>query len=115
MCNQLEEIERKRRERAAARQARQQQAAESCVPIDAEKHIHVRQWLRVGDADAASASQRLRIVSWNMLAQGLVRRELFPGSDCLKYKQRQPGLQAELASYDWDIGCFQVRVARSMH
>lgn len=42
-----------------------------------------------------------------MLAQGLVRRKLFPGSDCLKFIDREIGLSAELLAHRWDIGCFQ--------
>ena len=42
-----------------------------------------------------------------MLAQGLVRRKLFPGSDCLKMADREAGLSAELLAHRWDVGCFQ--------
>lgn len=49
-----------------------------------------------------------------MLAQGLVRRKLFPGSDCLKWKDREAGLSAELVAHAWDVGCFQVSAAESL-
>lgn len=43
-----------------------------------------------------------------MLAQTLVRRELFPGSDCLKWGERKPMLQAEMEALgDLDIVCLQ--------
>lgn len=42
-----------------------------------------------------------------MLAQGLVRRKLFPDSDCLKFIDREIGLSTELIAHRWDIGCFQ--------
>ncbi|WFD42228.1 hypothetical protein MPSI1_000869 [Malassezia psittaci] len=95
-------IARKRAERAArkARNAGPQTAAKAAPG----ENIRLREWVPVRDAPEG---QRLRIVSWNMLAQSLVRRELFPGSDCLKSKDRFPGLQEELVAYDWDIGCFQ--------
>ncbi|WFC98151.1 hypothetical protein MYAM1_000875 [Malassezia yamatoensis] len=95
-------VAKKRAERAArkARDANPQLAAKA----DPCKHIRLREWVPVREAPEG---RRLRIVSWNMLAQSLVRRELFPGSDCLKSKDRFPGLQAELLAYDWDIGCFQ--------
>jgi len=37
-------------------------------------------------------------------------RELFPGSDCLRWADRKPMLLAELASYSVaDVICLQVR------
>lgn len=42
-----------------------------------------------------------------MLAQGLVRRSLFPGSDALRMADREAGLEAELVGHRWDLGCFQ--------
>lgn len=40
----------------------------------------------------------------------IVGRELFPGSDCLKWSDRKPMLLAELASYSSaDVICLQVR------
>ncbi|WFD29794.1 hypothetical protein MSPP1_000807 [Malassezia sp. CBS 17886] len=63
---------------------------------------------RAGCAAPGETSRtRIRIVSWNMLAQSLVRESLFPGSDCLKMRQRVDGIAAELLTYNWDIGCFQ--------
>jgi RNA exonuclease NGL2 len=46
-------------------------------------------------------------MSCSLLAQGLVRRKLFPGSDCLKWKDREAGLRAELVGHAFDIACFQ--------
>jgi RNA exonuclease NGL2 len=46
-------------------------------------------------------------VSWNILAQGLVRRKLFPGSDCMKWKDREAPIKAEMTGYDWDVAAFQ--------
>ncbi|KAF7320400.1 Endo/exonuclease/phosphatase domain-containing protein [Mycena kentingensis (nom. inval.)] len=48
-----------------------------------------------------------KILTWNLLAQSLVRRELFPTSDCLKAAQRLPMLAAEVVAYDADIMCCQ--------
>jgi len=40
-------------------------------------------------------------------------RELFPGSDCLRWADRKPMLLAELASYSVaDVICLQVRHRR---
>lgn len=83
MTNQLEEIERKRRERAAARQARKQKEQEAAArgpAADADSYVFPRGWAPVRGAEGVRG-RRVRLVSWNMLAQGLVRRELFPGSN----------------------------------
>ncbi len=42
-----------------------------------------------------------------MLAQALVRRDLFPGSDMLKIKDRVPALMQEMLHYSPDIACLQ--------
>lgn len=36
-----------------------------------------------------------------------MRRKLFPGSDCLKWKEREDGLMSEMVSHNWDVGAFQ--------
>lgn len=90
-----DEIARKRAERTARRE--RPPAAPPRPPV------YPRTWVPVGGAPG----RRVRIVSWNMLAQGLVRRNLFPGSDCLRAHDRIPGIAAELRAHDWDIGCFQ--------
>lgn len=126
-----EEIEAKRRERAAKKdkEAAQKAAkeAELAAAIAAngkipnghlDEHGNIlfvpRDWASVIDLksrpDGRSNRQKVRLVSWNILAQGLVRRTLFPGSDCLKFKDRSIGLTAELSSrtgHGWDVGCFQ--------
>lgn len=93
-------------QKRAARAAKKAQAGAAGTPVPPADHlIRKREWVPV--RDAPDGGRRVRVVSWNMLAQCLVRRELFPGSDCLKNKDRFPGLAAELRAYDWDIGCFQ--------
>lgn len=125
-----EEIEAKRRERAAKKEKeaaeRAAKEAELAAAIAANGKIpngHLddqgntlfipREWASVSkqpQSEPSSSRQKVRIVSWNILAQGLVRRKLFPGSDCLKFKDRSVGLTAELSSrtgHGWDVGCFQ--------
>ncbi|GAK64207.1 endonuclease/exonuclease/phosphatase [Moesziomyces antarcticus] len=124
-----EEIEAKRRERAAKKEKeaadKVAKEAELAAAIAAngkipnghlDEHGNVlfvpRDWAHVSQAreNSASAKQKVRVVSWNILAQGLVRRTLFPGSDCLKFKDRSVGLTAEFSSrtgHGWDVGCFQ--------
>lgn len=49
----------------------------------------------------------IRVLTWNLLAQCLVRRQLFPASDCLKAGQREPVLHREILSHNADILCLQ--------
>jgi mRNA deadenylase 3'-5' endonuclease subunit Ccr4 len=45
-----------------------------------------------------------------VLTRLIVGRELFPGSDCLRWGDRKPMLLAEMASYSTaDVICLQVR------
>lgn len=64
-----------------------------------------REWVQVGTAQPDRDT--VRVLTWNMLAQTLVRRKLFPGSDCLKFKDRGDMLAQELQSYPADIICLQ--------
>ncbi|GAA5925215.1 hypothetical protein JCM3775_006397 [Rhodotorula graminis] len=83
-------------------------------PGDAKpKGFLPRKWVDVpardedSPVDGASEGKQVAILSWNMLAQALVRRELFPGSDCLKGKDRLPALMEQVLYYDPDIACLQ--------
>ncbi|KIK06907.1 hypothetical protein K443DRAFT_129486 [Laccaria amethystina LaAM-08-1] len=49
----------------------------------------------------------IKVLTWNLLAQCLVRRQLFPASDCLKAGQREPLLHREILSHNADILCLQ--------
>ncbi|GAA6002709.1 hypothetical protein JCM10207_007637 [Rhodosporidiobolus poonsookiae] len=69
-----------------------------------------REWVEVpsqNGGDGGQGGKRVKILSWNMLAQALVRRELFPGSDFLKGKDRLPPLMQEVLYYSPDIACLQ--------
>ncbi|KZT05970.1 Endonuclease/exonuclease/phosphatase [Laetiporus sulphureus 93-53] len=68
-----------------------------------------REWITVQDPPNTENGdwQRVRIMTWNLLAQCLVRRELFPTSDCLKASQREPMLHHEILSLEADICCLQ--------
>ncbi|PWN21094.1 Endonuclease/exonuclease/phosphatase [Microstroma glucosiphilum] len=117
------QIEAKRRERAdkKEREAKHKAAAEeearasglSAPLVDASGRplYKPRQWGMVKGASGQSfpseEKTRLKILSWNMLAQGLVRRKLFPGSDALRWKDREAGLAAELTGHAWDVACLQ--------
>ncbi|KAF0519134.1 Endonuclease/exonuclease/phosphatase [Gigaspora margarita] len=52
--------------------------------------------------------KRITIMTYNLLAQTLVRRELFPESgDAIKWKNRRPRLLKEILHYKPDVSCFQ--------
>ncbi|GAA6038585.1 hypothetical protein JCM8097_009432 [Rhodosporidiobolus ruineniae] len=77
------------------------------------KGFRPREWCEVrmeGEGDGGKNGEegrKVKILSWNMLAQALVRRELFPGSDYLKGKDRLPALMEEVLYYAPDIACLQ--------
>ena len=100
-----EAIARKRAERARRKHEASAKPLEE-DPVNTKEAIVRRSWMPV-NSHASAGERRVRIVSWNMLAQCLVRRELFPGSDCLKLRTRLPGIVAELTETEYDIGCFQ--------
>ncbi|KAG9000908.1 hypothetical protein FRB94_001549 [Tulasnella sp. JGI-2019a] len=68
-------------------------------------NILTREWVSLKQPTAVTL--RIKIMTWNMLAQTLVRRELFPNSDCLKSGQREHMLTREVLTYDPDIACLQ--------
>ena len=66
--------------KAAAPQAETDVTKRSKEQIAQGKFLK-RDWISVGsDAGKGDEKRRVKIGSWNMLAQTLVRRELFPGS-----------------------------------
>ncbi|GAA5858788.1 hypothetical protein JCM8547_004988 [Rhodosporidiobolus lusitaniae] len=75
------------------------------------KGFREREWVEVprgeGEEEEGKEGRKVKLLSWNMLAQALVRRELFPGSDCLRGKDRLPALMQEVTYYDPDIACLQ--------
>ncbi|GFZ46087.1 hypothetical protein JCM24511_04333 [Saitozyma sp. JCM 24511] len=105
-------------ERRAAKLAKKAaaQAANGVGPVTPQQVLEAerrkflkREWLAVGGQNGASDSgRRVKIITWNLLAQTLIRRELFPGSDCLKWTDRKPMLQAEMGHYAAaDVICLQ--------
>ncbi|OWZ76922.1 RNA exonuclease NGL2 [Cryptococcus neoformans Bt85] len=107
--------ERRRAERAAKKAA---VAAGKVEPTEEEKLVMEkckflkRDWVDVPGKDeeeqGGSQRKRAKIITWNLLAQTLVRRELFPGSDCLRFADRKPMLLAEFAHHSSsDIICLQ--------
>ncbi|KAF8641035.1 hypothetical protein AX17_000680 [Amanita inopinata Kibby_2008] len=68
-----------------------------------------RPWICLVDKQKVKENGMLRIkvLTFNLLAQCLVRRELFPTSNCLRASQREPMLHCEILSQNADIVCLQ--------
>ncbi|EKM83805.1 hypothetical protein AGABI1DRAFT_51286, partial [Agaricus bisporus var. burnettii JB137-S8] len=75
------------------------------VALHVPRSIIQRPWIPV--PSPAEKRSTFKVFTWNLLAQCLVRRELFPTSDCLKATQREKMLKDELLSTDADILCLQ--------
>ncbi|CUA69128.1 RNA exonuclease NGL2 [Rhizoctonia solani] len=97
----------KKKEEAAAITAQQPQGPsgtyEKLLKNPAAK-VLIREWLF--DLRERDESTTL-VATWNILAQILVRRDLFVGSDCLRTSQRHPMILAEILSRGADIFCLQ--------
>jgi len=114
------EVVQKRREEKAAKKAKQQ--AEAAIAKQHEPDTDntkeelgflTREFMRL-DSPAASekplsngCKRTVKLMTWNMLAQALVRRTLFPGSDMLKWKDRGPVLSQVLPYYSPSVACLQ--------
>lgn len=115
------EIEAKRRARAEKKEREAQEKAQkeaealasglSAPVLDAQGRplYQPRAWASIPgtSTEGPPGKKRIKVLSWNILAQGLIRRKLFPGSDALRWKDREAGLAAELVGHTWDVGCFQ--------
>ncbi|TFK77012.1 Endonuclease/exonuclease/phosphatase [Pluteus cervinus] len=77
------------------------------VPVTLIPRIWMESSLTKASQNDENDELRVKVMTWNMLAQCLVRRDLFPGSDCLKASQRDPLLHAELLMHGADIMCLQ--------
>ncbi|KAF5390188.1 hypothetical protein D9757_002845 [Collybiopsis confluens] len=91
------------------KKAKQNAEASSPPPslVDIEKgQIIERKWIQIKNHEELTG-HRARILTWNLLAQCLVRRELFPNSDCLKATQREHMLYREILLQNADIICLQ--------
>ncbi|KAI9572884.1 Endonuclease/exonuclease/phosphatase [Boletus coccyginus] len=68
-----------------------------------------RPWIPLQSLDQLhTGTQTVRVMTWNLLAQCLVRSELFPTSGkARKANERMPMLRAEILSHHADILCMQ--------
>ncbi|KAH9950500.1 Endonuclease/exonuclease/phosphatase [Amylocystis lapponica] len=77
--------------------------------VDDGPLILPRTWLNLRDlsAERPTIGQSVRVMTWNLLAQCLIRREMFPASDCLKANQREKMTISEMMWYNAEICCMQ--------
>lgn len=76
-------------------------------PPPANTRFLARPWIKLPEVDETQIQCRVRVMTWNLLAQCLVRRDLFPTSNCLKAHQRENMISNEIISSDADILCLQ--------
>ncbi|KAK7064155.1 Endo/exonuclease/phosphatase domain-containing protein [Favolaschia claudopus] len=77
------------------------------LPTSEHARVLNRPWLDLNQ-NAEEGAIRFKLFTWNLLAQCLVRRELFPTSgNVLKAAQRLPMLHAEILAQGADILCLQ--------
>jgi mRNA deadenylase 3'-5' endonuclease subunit Ccr4 len=89
------------------------------IPFDWKPFEPKCEWLDVPDktqilaggpnALQASSDERIKILSFNILAQTLIRRDMFPTSSqrALKWTTRRENLAKEVSVYQADIMCLQ--------
>ncbi|KAG6877637.1 hypothetical protein C0993_005346 [Termitomyces sp. T159_Od127] len=77
-------------------------------PVNDTGGIIERRWIQTEPRQSSQQGQLVKVFTWNLLAQCLVRRELFPTSNCLKAAQREQMLCRELLFTQADILCLQV-------
>lgn len=92
-------------ERRLKKLEREKEQATKAKQQDPRGRILSRQWIQL--KEPVDGRQTVKVMTWNMLAQCLVRRELFPTSDCLKASQREHMLYTEILSHRADICCLQ--------
>ncbi|CAH1766791.1 5151_t:CDS:2, partial [Entrophospora sp. SA101] len=64
--------------------------------------------LNLSNVNSESENGIITLMTYNLLAQSLCKRKLFPDSgEALKWKHRHPRLIQEILYYSPDIGCFQ--------
>ncbi|KAI0778580.1 Endonuclease/exonuclease/phosphatase [Trametes elegans] len=98
--------------KAEQRRLKREQAKNNPAPVvalvdDERARIQPREWVDVSPDSVSAKGQNVRVMTWNLLAQTLVRRELFPTSDCLKAGQREHMIYREILSHDADVCCLQ--------
>ncbi|KAH7883662.1 Endonuclease/exonuclease/phosphatase [Phlebopus sp. FC_14] len=98
-------------EKRLHRQAKKLRQVQESVPqtTATKSRILARPWVSLVDGHSSDiGTQTVKVMTWNILAQCLVRSELFPTSDkARKANEREPMIHAEVLSHDADILCMQ--------
>ncbi|KIM85320.1 hypothetical protein PILCRDRAFT_66690 [Piloderma croceum F 1598] len=92
------------------RKAKKAKLSENFAPTkfdEPNSRILSRKWVQLPIAPGLDIGRCVKVLTWNLLAQCLVRRELFPTSDCLKAAQREHMIYNEILSPAADIMCLQ--------
>ncbi|KAJ7597130.1 Endonuclease/exonuclease/phosphatase [Mycena floridula] len=87
-----------------ARKAKKASKPQAAADAGPKSYIVARPWIQLKQSSPAVPG--IKIFTWNLLAQCLVRRELFPTSSCLKASQRAEMTYEELRT-GADILCLQ--------
>lgn len=104
-----EEIARIRAERASAREAKEKAALAQGIDPDLPKELSFikRPMLKLHEEEPVKGF-RFKIMTYNCLAQALIRRKLFPdGGNALKWFRRSKVLLNEFKYYNPDVICLQ--------
>jgi RNA exonuclease NGL2 len=107
-----EYIEKMRKEREEKKRLKREQLiAQGIDPDNINKTTYIkREMLEVPHSTKAGKKSVLtfKIMTYNLLAQALIRRTLFPNNgDILKWQKRSKVLIQEIKDYDCDILCLQ--------
>uniref|UniRef100_A0A8H8CQR4 Endonuclease/exonuclease/phosphatase domain-containing protein n=1 Tax=Psilocybe cubensis TaxID=181762 RepID=A0A8H8CQR4_PSICU len=96
---------------AKARKEKKERLAQQGNPTaDRPTSLLARAWLPIHNPRIERPNppaHKAKVMTWNLLAQCLIRRELFPNSDCLKVGQREPLIHEEILRQNADVLCFQ--------
>ncbi|KIY62428.1 hypothetical protein CYLTODRAFT_177489 [Cylindrobasidium torrendii FP15055 ss-10] len=98
----------KREARRAKKALEEQQKKEiTAIPTADNPNARVldRPWISCSPQPPRSYT--MKVSTWNLLAQCLVRRKLFPTSECLKAREREAMTLNELLMHGQDIMCLQ--------
>lgn len=104
-----EYIEQKRKEREERKRLKRESLiANGIDPDNPEGSHYIKRELVTIPNTSNSATVSLKIMTYNLLAQALIRRKLFPDNgDILKWHKRSKIIFQELKDYNCDILCLQ--------
>ncbi|CAG8486278.1 8863_t:CDS:2 [Ambispora leptoticha] len=103
----LERIIKEKREARRLKKQLQQEETQSDKP-PVELILRPMAEISLNDAIDHHNKRKFTLMTYNLLAQSLCRRELFPDcGDAIRWKNRRSGLIKEILNYSPDVACFQ--------